>query len=145
MIELAFYKANKGKLTDKIIGLLTRSKYSHVEINIENVSYSSSMRDGGVRRKVMWYDPEKWDIVKLDISKFHHAMTFFYDTDEKGYDTLGALCNLVLGIKAKMNADKWYCSEWVITALNRLGYKKVKPYESIKKLYDITIKDNIDE
>ena len=67
-IYLAFYKGN-DKLLDKIITWTSRGIYSHVEIVVDNISYSSSGRDGGVRRKAlgfMSYDnPSKWDIFEL--------------------------------------------------------------------------------
>src|SRR4051812_20828795 len=41
------------KLAHALICLVTRSKYSHVELEIDGVCYSSSFRDGGVRAKVI--------------------------------------------------------------------------------------------
>ena len=69
-VYLAFYKGN-DKLLDKIITWTSRGIYSHVEIIIDNVSYSSSGRDGGVRRKALgtmhYNDVNKWDIFELKV------------------------------------------------------------------------------
>lgn len=69
-VYLAFYKGN-DKLLDKIITWTSRGIYSHVEIIIDNVSYSSSGRDGGVRRKTLgtmhYNDINKWDIFELKV------------------------------------------------------------------------------
>ena len=44
------------------------TKYSHSEIYIDGICYSSSVRDGGVRSKVIDLNSGKWDIV--DLSSF---------------------------------------------------------------------------
>ena len=69
-VYLAFYKGN-DKLLDKIITWTSRGLYSHVEIIIDGISYSSSGRDGGVRKKLLGFmsfsNPNKWDIFELKV------------------------------------------------------------------------------
>ena len=50
-IKVHFYKARAGKLADKVVGIA--SVFSHVELEINGVCYSSSNRDKGVRSKVI--------------------------------------------------------------------------------------------
>lgn len=57
MMRLALYKGPatgaKNKLGHWVVCVATASKYSHVELMIDGVCYSSSFRDGGVRAKVI--------------------------------------------------------------------------------------------
>ena len=50
-IKVHFYNARAGKLADKVVGIA--SVFSHVELEIDGVCYSSSNRDRGVRSKVI--------------------------------------------------------------------------------------------
>ena len=51
-MQIAFYNGYKSKtLWDWIVCIISRSKYSHCELIQDNLSYSSSNRDGGVRFK----------------------------------------------------------------------------------------------
>lgn len=70
-MKLAFYIYQKGKLFDYFIALVTLSKYSHVELLLDDgvTSISSSSRDGGVRKKVIDYDQNRW--VFVDIKEFN--------------------------------------------------------------------------
>ena len=71
-IYIAFYKGDV-KLLDKIIKWTARGFYSHVELILNGVSYSSSGRDGGVRKKdvnnMHFDDRDKWDIFEIDYTK----------------------------------------------------------------------------
>src|SRR5574343_387916 len=76
-MKLAFYKAYKGNVFDKIVAWWTRPNfwkfwetgiYSHVEILFENgYCISSSPRDGGVRTKIIGdiYVSGNWTIYDI--------------------------------------------------------------------------------
>ena len=65
-IKIHFYKARNGKIGDKIVGLV--SVFSHVELEINGVCYSSSNRDKGVRSKVIdTSNAQKW--LSFDLKK----------------------------------------------------------------------------
>lgn len=83
-VYLALYKGSGGslydRLTDWLIRKITKGKYSHCEIAVKKETnftdrydceeyyecYSSSVRDGGVRKKVIHLDDGKWDLIKLN-------------------------------------------------------------------------------
>lgn len=136
MIKIAFYKAWKGNWKDKLISIFTLSRFSHVEIVIGDSSYSSSMRDGGVRKKDIIFD-DKWIIVDTDINNVVAVDKFYLKTKHCKYDFVGAFMTQILRKKVSYDISKWFCSEWVITALNATGHVKLKNYTSIKKLYKI--------
>lgn len=106
-----FYKA-KGQLLDRIIRLVTKSKYSHVEIFSNGYIYSSSPRDGGVRRKAfnLALNTSKWDYLPIDL-KVERLENFYTKTVNKKYDWLGVL-RFILPF-FKQNKNRYFCSEWV--------------------------------
>ena len=131
-IYLALYKGRRdgawyqpkvaaARLSDWIIRTLTRSPYSHCELAVLIPPpdgdpddhavfdcYSSSIRDGGVRRKIMPLPPDKWDLLPLpDISGRLKAR--FTQTQGQAYDWPGALGVV---FKTCERGDKWFCSEW---------------------------------
>lgn len=128
IIHLAFYRGSwaenpKSKLLDNIICLLTRSKYSHVELvidyyaNDQNGScWSSSEWDGGVRNKFIHLDPSRWSVIPYN-SKFtkQELVDFFNAENGKTYDYLGALGVVIPFFKA--NPNRWFCFEIVGEAL----------------------------
>lgn len=111
-MKLALYKA-KGAFFDRLVRLVTRSQYSHCELVIEGVSYSSSPRDGGVRKKVINYSPESWDVVEIADKDTAYALATFDRYQGQRYDYLGAIgagIPLLRYINAK---NKKFCSELV--------------------------------
>jgi hypothetical protein len=138
-MKIAFYKGSKGTIVDKLICLWTLGIYSHVELVDDNdISYSSSSRDKGVRLKAIKFDVNKWDIynIKLDVNVLRE---FELETRGKKYDWIGIFFYHLLPFKMQNN-DKWYCSEWVSRVLQLYGYKtelNVTPsrlYKDLKKL-----------
>lgn len=126
-VYLAMYKA-EGNWVDKVIRLFTGKPYSHCEIAVEVVEgmpycYSSSPRDGGVRRKMMKLPKEKWDLIPLPTVSGQKIEGFYQKTRGKKYDFLGAV-GVVLGIREKPN--RWYCSEWCYQAITG-EHKQLSP------------------
>ena len=138
-IIIAFYKANQSKADwqDKLIAKYTKGKYSHVEIVIDSYMYSSSPRDGGVRRKKHIVNNEIWDYISLPI-KANNILEFYNQTKNNKYDWLGIL-GFILPFKDRTN--EWFCSEWCSNALKIGEYKDLFIHEPSKispnKLYDI--------
>lgn len=125
-VYLAMYKAD-GDWVDKIIRLFTGKPYSHCEIAVEVVEglpycYSSSPRDGGVRRKIMKLPKEKWDLIPLPYTSGQKVEAFYQKTRGKKYDFLGAVaCVLPLPERT----SRYFCSEWCYEAI--LGKAPDKP------------------
>ena len=111
-VTLAFYKG-KGLIGDYLIRWWTRSQYSHCELIINNTWYTSSMRDGGVRRRFSAARPsDHWDFVDVDMSVGDSldAITKFSEILGKKYDWIGIFFSQF--IKADGHErHKWFCSE----------------------------------
>ena len=107
------------------------TKYSHSEIYIDGICYSSSVRDGGVRSKVIDLNSGKWDIV--DLSSFidtAYALEVFKTKEGNRYDWFGALG---FGLPfLKQDPNKEFCFEICATMLNLPGPAKWTPARFIK-------------
>ena len=132
MIYLALYHGHRGgtglkvwaaRFTDGLTRILTRGRYSHCELAVrlpetaggqEYECYSASLRDGGVRRKIMPLPSAKWDLIPLPDSVGGRLETLWSQTQSQGYDLPGAF-GVVFGLPE--NRKRWFCSEWVGKAL----------------------------
>lgn len=113
-VTLAFYKA-RGTRLDRAIRWRTRSDYSHVEIVIGPHWYTSSPRDGGVRRKEIVPKAGHWDYVPVEID-VEHVIQLYARTAWDRYDWLG-IAGHAIGIPRIHCAKRWTCSEWVAEAM----------------------------
>ena len=127
-VYLAMYKA-KGNWVDKVISLFTGKPYSHCEIAVEIVEgmpycYSSSPRDGGVRRKMMTLPKDKWDLIPLPRTSGQEIEAFYQKTKGKKYDFFGAVaCVLPLPERT----SRYFCSEWCYEAIFCKASKPISP------------------
>lgn len=121
-MKIAFYKS-KSHPFNRFVSWWDRGPYSHCELVGEDLGdntfmcYSSSARDGGVRKKKIKLDVNKWDVVEVD-GDFEFAMTWFNKYEGCGYDYLGLvgfLFRIVEGQKSR-----FVCSESIC---EMLGYK----------------------
>lgn len=120
-IKVCFYKGFKGDLLDKLICLVTFSKYSHCELILNNgYSYSSSSRDNGVRRKLISYSSDKWDTYYINVPDESNVYYFFTNTKGFKYDYVSLLINHILPFFKIKNPKQYYCSEWITEALNMI-------------------------
>ena len=120
-LSLALYKGPPSDLLH-IIGhnatkLWTWSKYSHAELVIDGVCWSSSARDGGVRSKVIDLDSGKWDVVKLTDNLLikSNALLWFKQHEGDEYDYRNIL-RFVIPIVGH-DKRKWVCYEACAAAL----------------------------
>ena len=131
-IYLALYKGRRdgtgwrvwcARATDWLTRILTRGQYSHCEIAVREhphasvyTCYSASIRDGGVRTKVMPLSEAKWDLIPLPSTPEAHKQLqrVWRATEGQGYDLRGAL-GIAFGLRH--NHRRWFCSEWCATAL----------------------------
>jgi len=132
LIYLALYHGHRGgtgwrvwaaQFTDELTRILTRGRYSHCEIAIRLAGqdsepqyecYSASLRDKGVRRKIMPLPSAKWDLIALPDSVSERLHGLWQETQGQGYDLPGAF-----GVVFRLpeNRRRWFCSEWVGKAL----------------------------
>lgn len=131
-IYLALYKGRRdgsgwrvwcARATDWLTRILTRGQYSHAEIAVREhpqasvyTCYSASIRDKGVRRKVMPLSAAKWDLIPLPSTPEAHEQLqrVWAATEGQGYDLMGAL-GVAFGLP--QNRRRWFCSEWCAAAL----------------------------
>ena len=118
-IYLAFYKAdsNTATIQDKLVKLLDGSKYSHVELAVENSDgsfqcYSSSARDKGVRTKLIDLRDGKWDLFLIPSDMVYKERIEKIHEEEKDckYDYFGLIATKMELLKGSNN--RWYCSEY---------------------------------
>ena len=122
-IYLALYKGKKDgkdiktrllRCADWAVRQSTNGIYSHCEIAIAKENgvyscYSSSIRDGGVRFKVMPLPPDKWDLIRVDLPE-QRIHEFYAQTKGAKYDWAGCLGIALPALR--QNVKKWFCSEW---------------------------------
>lgn len=126
VMQVAFYKG-RSRLFNRLVAWWTRGPYSHCELIVEYepsgaaVCWSSSMMDGGVRRKAIELKPEHWDVIQLEVSALDliRAQDWFERRDGHAYDVLGLFG--FIWRAAKDSASRWFCSEAVAAAL---GYSE---------------------
>jgi hypothetical protein len=100
--------------------------------------YSASGIDGGVRKKLHKYNPNKWEYIDIDLN-LNILNEIYNKTKDCKYDYKGIL-GFILPLQDREN--KWFCSEWVSNVLKCSGDKRLYLKEPSKlspnKLYKIT-------
>jgi len=116
MIYLAAYKG-KTRLFDRVIQYWTNSRYSHCELVINNICYSSSYKDNGVRCKSINYtDSSKWDLYPVEWVNSDKVLEYYEQTKNYKYSVL----DLIFTQLFKSTLDEEgaiYCSAWCAAAL----------------------------
>jgi len=131
-IQVAFYKKTAPKATfyDKLVAWWTNSDVCHTEIVIDGYQYSSSPRDGGVRKVPHKIDYQAWQYLEMEIldKDLLRGLTFFEKTKHCKYDWMG-----ILGFISpfKDREDRYFCSEWDSKFLMIVGVSELfdkEPY-----------------
>lgn len=139
-ITLAFYRA-PGNGFDRLIRFWTSSIYSHVELvggqgTDEQgdwfAGYSSSPRDGGVRRAIIRVQDGHWDFVTIP-GDSEKAEAFIRDRIGARYDWLGAIGGA--GFRLPIGGRRrWFCSEIVAHAIGRPDLGGLDPGQLHQKI-----------
>jgi hypothetical protein len=148
-VYLAMYKGPADNYLHKITHIVTccvlslrelkLCKYSHAELVIDSVCYSSSPRDSGVRSKVIDIYSGKWDLFSIEINKESAIEVFNYNKG-KSYDWLGAVkWGLPL---LNQNKNKYYCFEIIAEMLGLDTPSKCLPSDLISKSNKSNIKED---
>lgn len=141
MIRVAFYKGKPSKnwfhiLSHYLIRLRTLSKYSHAELLIDGICYSSSSMDGGVRAKSIDITSGKWDVICIDVTNEvkQQVLIWFKQNNEKNYDW-GNVLRYVIPFYPQRK-DQYVCFEAIGEAFGFAGAYKLTAndlYEWAKK------------
>ena len=133
-VTLAFYKAF-GKPWDWLVRLVTLSRYSHVEIVLDDRTLiSASPRDGGVRIKRLTPNPSHWDFVTVELKKTGMSRLDLLEmAGVKKYDWLGAIFAPVRWLKTE-DPKRWFCSELVACYLGLENPSKYTPGRLYRKV-----------
>lgn len=129
-LQLAFYKGPPAAdwthaLSHYAIRLWTWSCWSHAELVIDGLCYSSSVRDGGVRAKTIDLTSGRWDVVgvELDDDQVEAALSWFLVNDGERYDWAG-VWRFVIPLLPQA-PRRWFCFEAVGAALGFAGAHKL--------------------
>lgn len=131
-IKLAFFKAKYGGLFAKLIKLRTGGEHSHVELIFPqykiydeiakrelSLCFSSYEKEGGVRFKFIYLNPEKWDIVPIDIpdTSLDKLLSFAASLADAKYDWFGIVKFVLPHLPEK--PGRFFCSEVIVYVLQK--------------------------
>lgn len=114
-VKLALYKG-KGLIFNRLVRWWTSSEYSHCELVIDQLAYSSSLMDGGVRKKWIDFKDEHWDFIELPWADADAVMGYFACTDDDKYGVLGLFKSQLLNRNKEFKGSQ-FCSEWCAAAV----------------------------
>lgn len=125
-IAIAFYKGPpSGDFLHTLSHIATKawtaSKWSHAELVVDGICYSSSLRDKGIRSKVINLDSGRWDVVKfkLDEATVESAVQWFYQNEHAEYDWRN-IVRFVIPFVGQ-DWDKFVCYEAIGESLGFAG------------------------
>jgi hypothetical protein len=133
------FKSTNG-LYGLLIKLVTRGKYTHCGVVINNIFYQASLFSGVTKSQ---YKPKNCHEIIMPLIKSKQAKikNFLEKELNSGYDWLGILKFVFPFLKPSKN--RWFCSELVAEALIEVGFLKKDPkpyYYSPKGLFDMVLK-----
>jgi hypothetical protein len=112
LMHLAMYKGPASSRWDRFrhwcIRFWTNHPYSHCELLIDGICYSSSARDGGVRCKVIDTGSGHWDLYEIEGNK-GAALEWFIFNQGCAYDWAG-IARFVFPFLPH-RSRQWFCFE----------------------------------
>lgn len=132
-VKLALRK-NDPRITSRAIQWWTNSIYSHCELVVDGVSYSSSAMDGGVRGKIIDMDPDKWDFLELPWVRPESVIDYFQLTDDYKYGWGGLVTSQLFNLN-RTDKSTTFCSQWCAAAIALPNAASYSP----KTLYDLCV------
>ena len=114
-VQLALRK-NDTRLTARGIQWWTDSIYSHCELVVDGMCYSSSAMDKGVRRKAITLDPAKWDVIDLPGADAARVLRHFQATRKHNYGWASLFSSQLFNLNRELGKSP-FCSQWCAAAL----------------------------
>lgn len=112
---LALYKG-KGLIGNAIVRWWTGSIYSHCELVVGDVWYSSSLMDGGVRSKQIAMNPDHWDLIELPEYMARRILGHYAETAGQRYSWLDLIRTQLFNANVDEQGAS-FCSEWCAAAI----------------------------
>lgn len=119
-MKLALYRGPASDLAHRIahwaVCAFTGSPYSHCELVIDGVCWTSSTRDGGVRGKAIDLYSGRWDVIDLGAGyDAGAARAWFRAREGQRYDWAGVFRFALPFLPQR--SRQWFCSEACAAAL----------------------------
>lgn len=114
-VQLAMRK-NDTRIGAKLIQWWTGSIYSHCELVVGGLCYSSSIMDKGVRAKAIELELDKWDVIGLPWAEAAAVLEYFKATDRNTYGWFSMIFSQLFN-RNQTDIDSQFCSEWCASAL----------------------------
>ena len=137
-VNLALYKGPASEplhiVTHYSTRLLCWSLYSHSELQIDGWCYSSSVRDGGVRKKDIDLNSGHWDVYPLPKADADYALDWFEKHKHQQYDWTG-IAGFLLPIRHA--SGKQFCFEANARMLGIRGAHKITANPLLKKALEL--------
>lgn len=114
-VQLAMRK-NDTRLTARAIRWWTDSIYSHCELVVDGMCYSSSAMDKGVRHKAIALNPEHWDVIDLPWADAAKILRHFHVTRKHNYGWASLAASQMLNLNRELGKSP-FCSQWCANAL----------------------------
>lgn len=115
MIQLALYKG-EGLIGNALIRWWTESPYSHCEIVVSGVCYSSSLMDKGVRDKQIDLHDGNWDLIDLPWASADKVLAYYGKTMDQPYGWADLFARQIFRAPSDDGVGQ-FCSEWCANAL----------------------------
>lgn len=113
-VYLALYKG-KGTIDNALIRAWTRSPYSHCELVVDGIWYSSSLWDGGVRAKRIEYREDHWDLIEIPWANDQQILDHYDATKHLKYGWMDLIRSQIFN-RAHDYSKAAFCSEWCAAA-----------------------------
>ncbi len=96
-VELAAYRPHRWTdIGGHVIAAWTRSPYSHCEIVIDGMCYTSSIRDGGVRAKRIDTSAPHWTVLPVPWADAERALSVYRSMQGMPYGWMDLIAQHVL-------------------------------------------------
>lgn len=120
MTVLLALRKNDSRIGSRFICLWSGSIYSHCELIVDGLAYSSSIMDKGVRSKKVpeeiELDPEKWDLIPIPQANPDRIRAYFEMTDANTYGWFSMIGSQLFN-RGRTDEHSQFCSEWCASAL----------------------------
>lgn len=114
-VQLALRK-NDTRIGARFIQYWSGSIYSHCELVVDGLCYSSSIVDKGVRVNKIDLEPDKWDIIDLPWANSEQVLKYFKETDSNTYGWLSLIGSQLFN-RNQTDKTSQFCSEWCANAI----------------------------